>query len=94
MTCFRFEDGRSVHKWCVDNGICYNSFWTRMEKGLSFEQAIIEAKESKKRRWSHPRIYYKGTPLCKIFHIGTKEYSRVIRRLQRGLTIEQAMEGV
>ena len=42
----------------------------------------------------YPRIYYKGTPLCKIFHIGTKEYSRVIRRLQRGLTIEQAMEGV
>ena len=94
MTCFRMKNGKTVHKWCKENNVCYDCFWRRAELGISTEEACKQAVKASRSGYSHPRIFYKGTPLCKIFKAGTLKYDRVIRRLHRGMTIEQAMEGV
>lgn len=45
MTCFRLNDGQTLLKYCKDNNINYSRVYIRIERGLSIEQAIAEARE-------------------------------------------------
>ena len=58
MTCFRLEDGRTMHKWCVDNDIPYYYFWQRIEKGMSFEDAFKDCIARKKRIKPGTRMFF------------------------------------
>ena len=58
MTCFRFEDGRTIHKWCLDNDIPYDYFYRRIDKGMTFEQAIKECASLKNKIKPGTRMFF------------------------------------
>ena len=45
MTCFVLNAGQTLLKYCKDNNINYSRVYVRIERGLSIEQAIAEARE-------------------------------------------------
>ena len=93
MTCFRMENGETVHQWCKKNGFQYNSFWHRMEKGLSFDESIIGTEKAKGKGRSHPKYFYQGKPIvCICGGYKSNLYSRVCRKLRRGISIETALK--
>lgn len=62
MTCFRFNNGKTVHKWCLQHNIPYNQFWRRIEMGLSVEEACSDCLQSKTKKELQP-----GTKLFFIY---------------------------
>ena len=92
MTCFRIGD-ETVYSWCRKNGVSYASFWRKMEKGSSVEEAVEWAKGSKKRIWSHPKHFYNGKPIVSILGYNSMPYRRVMWKIRRGESVEKAMKG-
>lgn len=92
MTCFRMGDGKSVYRFCKENNYNYFSFFYAMEKGDSFDQALDKAKNSKEVGKSHPKHYYKGKAVVRIFGYKTKAYDRIRHWIERGYSVEEAVE--
>ena len=97
MTCFRLQNGETVHQWCKKNNILYDSFWNRIEKGYSFEDSIKGAKEARGQKNSHPKYFYNGKSVVSICG-GSKTnlYGRVYEKIKKGISVEEALryEGV
>lgn len=87
MTCF-VVDGKSVLKWCQENGACYSAFWYAMEHGYSLEKAM------KKAMGAHTghKYYYKETPLSEVFKKDKNAYLRAKARIRNGSDPIKAVE--
>ena len=96
MTCFRLKNGQSVYSYLTSLGVNYNSFWHRMEKGLSFDKSLDEAIKNKGKRFSHPTHFYKGKSIVSLCKGDSPRYYRVLRKIRNGMSIENSLkkEGV
>ena len=95
MTCFRLQNGQSVYSYLTSLGVNYNSFWRRMEMGISFDKSLDEAIKNKGKRFSHPTHFYKGEPIIRLCS-DSNRYFRVLRKMRKGMSIEDSLklEGV
>lgn len=92
MTCFRLSRGKTVHQWCIENGVNYNSVYNRIEKGMNPEYACREALKVKGKRYSHPSFFYKERPIRDIYRNDNNGYSLVLSKIREGMTPEQAIQ--
>ena len=93
MSILRLSTGESVSKWCRRNGVSYNKVWGRLEAGLTPDEAVEYVLKGYKKGETNRKHFYKGKWIGDIFPRNSRPYQRVIHRVQRGLTIEQAMKG-
>lgn len=93
MSIIRLSTGESISHWCRRNGVSYNIVWNRVDAGMSPDDAAAYALKGYKKGETNRKHFYKGKWLGDIFPRNSRPYQRVLRRIQKGLTIEQAMEG-
>lgn len=91
MTCFRLDNGETVLRWCKQNKISYNNVYRRLEKGMSVEEAVADASKRLKKGESNRKLFYKGKWIGEYLGSQTNSYYRVIRRINTGMTVEEAM---
>lgn len=91
MTCFLMNNGLTVHKYCKNEGISYASVYKRLEQGLSVKDSIKIAKKNKGNKRANAKYFYKGKPISETHSRNTPYYQRVLQRIYRGWSIEQAV---
>ena len=92
MSILRLSTGESVSKWCRRNGVSYNKVWGRLEAGLTPDEAAEYALKGYKKGETNRKHFYKGKWVGDIFPRNSKAYSRILHRIQKGYTLEQAVE--
>lgn len=90
MTCFRLNNGETLHKYCINNKIPYCPIFRRLENGMSVNDAIDDYLKSKSAR---RRFVYKGKYVSSIFHSKQKEYSLFMYYFKiKKMSIDEAVE--
>lgn len=91
MTCFRTRDGKTLHKYCVENGITYNNVVRRIEWGYSMEDAIKGGKKATGDRHYNQKIFYKGKAIVELCK-NTAQYERVLARRKKGKDLGEVLK--
>ena len=88
MTCFLI-DGKTVKKYCEENGLRYDRFYYWMEKGLSVEESIekIKTNNHHNRKW-----VYNGESIFIYCKRNNLLYNSVIKSIKNGMSVEDAIE--
>lgn len=92
MSVLRLSSGESVLHFCKRNSLCYNNVWRRIEKGLQVDEAAEEALKNKGNKHSNRKHFYKGKWIGEYFPRGENIYERVIHKIKKGMTVDEAME--
>ena len=88
MTCFRTPTGQTVRKYCKEHGLLYYTVWTRLDRGMTFEEAIAYKPDK-----PHYKLVYNGKQLSKICKgTKTRRYRRIANYMYRGKTLKEAVE--
>ena len=92
MICFRMENGQTVSQYCKEHGISYPAVFRRLDAGMDIKTALEESLKNVGNHRHNIRHYYKGTPVSSRYNIDSPEYKRIMQRLSRGWSIEDAVE--
>lgn len=93
MTCFKLKNGETARQFCLRNNLCYAIFYKLVESGLTTDEACnITLKRKGCKAGREPKFFYKGKPLIQTIKSNSKDYNRIINRIRKGFTVEQAVE--
>lgn len=92
MTCFRLYSGETVRHVCQRYNISYFMVYHYLDKGFSVLEAIDIVMNNKKKEYGlNEKRFYNGKPLYETFKTGSKEYRRIMSRIKRGASVEDAV---
>lgn len=92
MTCFRLNTGETLHHWCVRNKVAYSVVFLKIERGYTPDEAAAYGCKRLKKGVPNRRHFYHGKWIGDIYERRSRAYSRILHRIQHGLTVEQAVE--
>jgi hypothetical protein len=83
-------DGKTdtLKNLCDSRGLCYQSVWVRLEKGMPIEKAIL-VPDKKHLIYTIDGVTAKLYVLCEMYN---KSYMTVYGRVMKGLSIEEALK--
>lgn len=90
MTCFTLKNGTTVHKWCVQNNVCYATIFRYLEEGMYPDEVTKHFMKIKKNK-NNLKFQYKGVPIKRMYK-EDKSYQLVLRKIREGMTIEEAIQ--
>lgn len=82
MTCFRMDNGQTMWRFCMENGIPYNTVWRYLERGFDVNTSIKIARERKGKKANHVKYFdEQGRTLHST--LSRNEYAVALRKIEK-----------
>lgn len=90
MTSLKLPDGTSLHRYCVDNEVRYQTIVQYMNDGCTLEQAIDKYRNRPDKLKGKTKYLYKGIKVKSL--LKTSEYYKFLSNIKKGMSFDEAIE--
>lgn len=88
---YKRTDGLTVRKWARNKGVCYNTIYSAIQRGLSIDEACEQSLKRKGRKDSHVHYFVGKWSLRHYCLKNNINYRTVCRWIRKGFTVGQAL---